>query len=213
MTIRASAAPPPLPPPSSERLLGGDPPESASAGKQPLPVWPALLDFGTGGGVTWLAMAVEERGGTGGGGAILPPGGGGRRLSPPEPVGRDFADPLFLVGMFCKGRKAALRGTSQPPPSPPLETQAGEPHPNVQLNGLPFLEAQVKLGPAVQLLGLPGDFRLLLHPPVCKKISCRDRGGSRLGCPWLTTATVTKQRGHKAWLHCLAMAMSVVGAN
>lgn len=59
----------------------------------------ALLDFSTGGGVTWLAMAVEEGGGMGGT-AILPPGGGGSRLRPPDPDTRGLATPPFFVVMF-----------------------------------------------------------------------------------------------------------------
>lgn len=64
----------------------------------------ALLDFCTGGGVTWLAMAVEEGGGIGGT-AILPPGGGGSRLRPPDPDTRGLAAPPFFDVMFCIRRK------------------------------------------------------------------------------------------------------------
>lgn len=59
-----------------------------------LPPW---LDFGIGGGVTWLLMATEE---DGGGIVTLPPGGGGSKLRPPVPEVRGLEAPPFLVVMF-----------------------------------------------------------------------------------------------------------------
>lgn len=58
-----------------------------------LPPW---LDFGIGGGVTWLLIATED----GGGIVTLPPGGGGSKLRPPVPEARGLEAPPFLVVMF-----------------------------------------------------------------------------------------------------------------
>lgn len=74
----------------------------------------------------------------------MPPGGGGRRLSPPEPGGRGFADPLFLVGIFCEGRKAALRGSLRITP-PPKEVQ-GNLTPMLSLMVWPSLKPRSSLG-------------------------------------------------------------------
>lgn len=64
------------------------------------------LDFGMGGGVTWLLMATEE---DGGGIVTLPPGGGGSKLRPPVPEARGLEAPPFLAVMFYKReRKGCL---------------------------------------------------------------------------------------------------------
>lgn len=135
---------------------------------QHLPALLILLDFSTGGGVTWLEMAVEEGGGTGGA-VILPPGGGGSRLSPPDPATRGLGGPPFLV-IFCKKKKDKKTHKNershlwQEPAIQHWFSQA-DPYPNAQLDGLSFFEPQVQLGACICFLGFLGDFRLLFHPP------------------------------------------------
>lgn len=116
-----------------------------------------------------MLMATEEEGG---GIVILPPGGGGSKLRPPVPAVLGLEAPPFLVVMFYKRRKRRRAREKKREVTGFWKYRKGgknHTHPNTQLDGLSFLEAQIQLGTSVHFLRFFGNLRFLLYPPSVKE--------------------------------------------